>query len=211
MADQLDRWLRLLGGSEWEGPEGRDRAVREMRALGTDTVFPMLARKLSDVALETRCAAIKALSLTDAGRAVALLLPLLRDPDVVIRLSVCQALRVPEAQAAVQALVEVLRSDPDPQVRGYAAGALGHIGSPAAIPALLRAMDADHEPDVLGHTPGHSAASALDDLLGTNMTRIRLSESLCTLRPGPPDLEGLRRLAVQAYEAWSGGPAQDSR
>ncbi len=205
MVDQLDHWLRLIGVLEWEGFEGRDRAVRGMRALGTDMVFPMLAGKLSDPDINIRCAAIEALSLVDPERAVGLLLPLLRDSETVVRECACEALAVPEADVAVEPLLEVLRDDPDPQVRGTAARALGYIGSPAAIPVLLRAMDTDHEPDFHSHTPGGCAAAALDDLLGTNLTRIRLSESLYTMRPGPPDLDGLRQLALRTYEEWSRG------
>jgi HEAT repeat protein len=199
MEDRVDHWLRLLGGPDWEGPEARDDAIREMRGLGTATAFPLLVRKLSDTDLETRCAAIEAVGLVDAASAVEFLVPLLRDPDVVVRLCACEALSSPHAVAAVEPLIGVLRGDPDPQVRNYAASALGHISSRAAIPALLLAMDRDHEPDMHGHTPAHCAAMALDDLLGTNYTRIRLSESLCTMRPGPPDLDGLRKRAMQEY------------
>jgi len=195
-----------MGGPEWEGSEGRDRAVREMQAIGRATVFPLLMRKLSDPDVEARCAAIEALALLDAARSVEVLLPLLTDPEEVIRLSACEALSVPEALAAVEPLFAVLRSDPDPQVRGLAARALGHIGSRAAISALLRTVDGDHEPDIQCHTPSHCAAMALDDLLGTNYTRIRVSESTCTIRPGGPDLDGLRRRALEEYEeSQSGG------
>jgi hypothetical protein len=82
-------------------------------------------------------------------------------------------------ERAVPALAELLRRDPDPTVRGTAAYALGGIGSPAAIPALLAALGSDNESDELGHSPSSCAATALDDILGTAETRIRVSESLC--------------------------------
>jgi hypothetical protein len=97
----------------------------------------------------------------------------------------------------------VLQGDPDAQVRGTAAYALGGIRSPAAIPALLTALESDHEPDELGHSASSCAATALDDILGTDETRIRLSDGLCTMRGRPPDLERLKRLAREAYEGWS--------
>jgi hypothetical protein len=53
MENRVDRWLRLLGGPDWEGREARDAAVREMRELGTATVFPILLRKRSDADLDT--------------------------------------------------------------------------------------------------------------------------------------------------------------
>jgi hypothetical protein len=207
MENQVDRWLRLMGGPGWEGREARDSAVCEMQALGTETVFPLLTQKLSDPDLEVRCAAIEALGRVDAARAVEQLVPLLSDPEVVIRWVTCGTLSTPEALAAVEPLLAVLRNDLDPQVRNSAAYALGHIGSRAAIPALLRAMDTDHEPDIHCHTPSHCAAMALDDMLGTNCTRIRLSETTCTLRPGSPDLDGLRKVALQEYERWASGQA----
>jgi hypothetical protein len=64
-------------------------------------------------------------------------------------------------------------------------------------------MDSDHESDIHSHRPSDSAAMALDDLLGTNCTRIRLSATSCTLRPGPPDLDGLRKRALQDYQEWT--------
>ena len=203
MQDQTDRWFRLLGGPDWDGPAGRDCAVSEMRALGTEAVFPLLIRKLASSDLEVRCAAIEALGLVDAARAVEPLIPLLSDSEEVVRMCVCEALSDPMANAAVDPLLVVLRDDPDSQVRNYAAGALGHIGSRAVIPALLRTMDSDHEMDIHGHSPSHCAAMALDDLLETNFTRIKVSESTCKMRPGPPDLDALRKRAMEEYEKWT--------
>jgi hypothetical protein len=101
----------------------------------------------------------------------------------------------------------VLRRDPDPQVRGTAAYALGGIGSPAAIPSLLAALGSDHECDRLGHSPSSCAATALDDILGTHETRLRMAGGLCRMAAGEPDLDRLRRLATELFQQWSGGPA----
>jgi HEAT repeat protein len=176
-----------------------------MQAIGTANVFPLLTQRLSDLDLDVRCAAIEALGLVDARHAVELLVPLLSDQEEVVRICACEALSTPEAAAATESLIVVLRDDTDPQVRNYAARALGHIGRRAAIPALLRAMDTDQEPDMHGHTPSHCAAAALDDMLGTNCTRIRLPSGTCTMRPGPDDIDGLRNQAMQAYEEWASG------
>ncbi len=201
MENNVDRWLRLMGGPEWEGNEGRDRAICEMRALGTDTVFPLLAEKLSDPDLDSRCAAIEAIGQVDRERAVELIVPLLQSSESVVRWTACGVLGAPEARTAVGPLLTVLRDDTDPQIRNSAAWALGHIGDLVAIPALLQALASDHEEDIHCHTPSHCAATALDDMLGTNHTRIRLSGSLCTMRPGSPDLESLREEAIQAYRS----------
>jgi len=48
---------------------------------------------------------------------------------------------------------------------------------------------------------------ALDDILGTNETRIKVSKTLCRMREGEPDLNRLRRLAEERYQQWSGGRA----
>jgi PBS lyase HEAT-like repeat len=93
-------------------------------------------------------------------------------------------------------------------VRGTAAYALGGIGSPAAIPALLAVLGSDNEADELGHTPSGSAATALDDILGTSQARIKLSESLCTMRPGEPDLDLLRQTATERYQQWCAASAE---
>ncbi|MBM4067986.1 MAG: HEAT repeat domain-containing protein [Planctomycetes bacterium] len=210
--NRLQRWFRLLGGPNWEGPEGRDRALAEMTNAGVDDVMPLLVAKLSDRDLETRCAAIETMSLLDLERATPLLVPLLRDPDETVRLTVCEYLASPRAQAAVEPLIAVLRSDPDVQVRGYAACALGVIASPAAIPALLDALANDHELDCLGHSASSTSAHALDDILGTEFTRIRISDATRKMRPGPPDLESLAREAELVYRTWSrsGEPTDDT-
>lgn len=200
MEDRLSRWLALI-----EDHEGRTRVVEEMQAVGTDTVVPLLAAKLADPDMEVRCRAILALLFVDVGRAIGLVLPMLDDPEDTVRWHACGCLHDFGDERAVGPLVTVLAGDPDPQVRGTAAYALGGIGSPAAIPALLEAMDTDHEPDCLGHSASSCAATALDDILGTDETRIRVSDSLCQMRPGNPDPDRLRRLATELFQQWSGG------
>jgi HEAT repeat protein len=200
MEDPLSRWLALI-----QDREGRTRVALEMQAAGTDAEFPLLAAKLADPDIEVRCRAMLALLFVDAARAIDLVLPMLHDPEATVRWHACGCLHDFGDERAVSALVTVLASDPDPQVRGTAAYALGGIGSPAAIPALLEAMDSDHEPDLLGHSASSCAATALDDILGTIETRIRVSDSLCQMRLGKPDLDRLRRLATELFQQWSVG------
>lgn len=200
MDDQLARWLSLI-----EDHEGRTRVFEEMQAVGTDTVVPHLAAKLADPDMEVRCRAILALLFLDTGRAIDLVLPMLHDPEITVRWHACGCLHDFGDERTVGPLITVLAGDPDAQVRGTAAYALGGVGSPAAIPALLEAIDSDHEMDVLGHSASSCAAAALDEILGTNETRIRVSDSLCQMRSGEPDLDRLRRLATALFQQWSGG------
>ncbi len=65
-------------------------------------------------------------------------------------------------------------------VRNTAAYTLGGIGDPVAIPPLIDTMDNDHEQDELGHPAGGCAATALDNLLKTNYTRLKFADGLCT-------------------------------
>jgi HEAT repeat protein len=202
MEVQVRRWLRSMNGTR------SDPVVNEMRAIGTDTVFPLLRDKLADPEPEVRCAAILALVLLDSQRAVEVVAAMLADPDETVRWQAAGCLHDFGDERAIPMLIEVLRRDPDAMVRGTAAYALGGIGSPAAIPALLAVLGSDNEADELGYTPSGSAATALDNILGTNETRIKLSKSLCTMRPGKPDLDVLRHLATERYQEWSAARAE---
>lgn len=184
-----------------------DPVVDEMRAIGTETVFPLLRDKLADADLEVRCAAILALVLLDSRRAVEAVAGMLADPDATVCCQAAGCLHDFGDERAIPALAEALRRDPDPMVRGTAAYALGGIGSPAAIPALLAALGSDNEADELGYTPSECAATALDNILGSSETRIKLSGSLCTMRPGKLDLDLLRQMATKRYQHWSGASA----
>jgi hypothetical protein len=46
------------------------------------------------------------------------------------------------------------------------------------------------------------APAALDNILKTNETRLRLSNGLCKMRERPPDLERLKRIARESYADW---------
>jgi HEAT repeats len=203
---RLDAWLARLGGPGFESFDDRDRAVGEMRAAGTDAVLSLLGPLLTDDDLEVRCTACEAVLLVDAGSGVPLVLPLLRDPNEVVRLSACEGLWQYGDDRAVAPLVAALQSDDDPQVRGSAAMGLGRLGGPAVIPALLAAMVDDHEEDIQGHTPSWCAAMALDEILGTEETRVRVG-NVNRLPDKEPDLDKLRLLAEERFRQWSARPA----
>ena len=139
----------------------------------------------------------------DAPRAIELVLPLLDDPDSTVRWNACGCLHDFGDERAVASLIQVLQGDPDPQVRNTAAYALGGIGSPAAIPALLATLESDHELNELGYSASACAETALDNILGTDETRIRLPDGLCKMQEHPPDVDLLKRLAHEMYEDWS--------
>jgi HEAT repeat protein len=176
-----------------------------MRALGVEMVFPLLCDQLKAADPEARCDAITALSFLDPHRAVEPVVSMLVDPDTTVRWHASGCLHDIGDERAVAALCEVMRCDPDPQVRGTAAYALGGIGSPAAIPSLLAALGTDTECDMHGHSASSGSATALDDILGTNETRIDLGGGLRKMASYPPDLDRLRRLAQELFDQWSAG------
>jgi HEAT repeat protein len=171
-----------------------------MRAVGVKKVFPLLNERLKATDPEARCDAITALVFLDAHWAVEALVSMLDDPDTTVRWHACGCLHDFGDERAVPALCEVLRRDPDPQVRGTAAYALGGIGSPAAIPSLLAALESDNECDMHGHSASSGAATALDDILGTNEMRIDLGGGLRKMAGHPPNLDRLRRLAQELFD-----------
>ncbi|WP_165228338.1 HEAT repeat domain-containing protein [Aquisphaera insulae] len=205
--EQLERWLDAINRTDLSDPGRRERALDEMRAADGSAVFDRLRERLAADDPEARCAVITALVLLDARRAVEPVAAMLSDPDATVRWHACGCLHDFGDDRAVPALCTVMRDDPDPQVRGTAAYALGGIASPAAIPDLLAVLGSDNEYDELGHSPSSSAATALDDILGTDETRIRAGDHLRRLAGREPDLARLRSEAKALHERWSGGRA----
>ncbi len=139
--------------------------IAEMRAVGAAMLFPALAKMFADPDLEVRCRASLAALLIDETRGIDLVLPLLNDPDNVVRWHVCGLMHDFGNFRAVASLIERMRADPNPQVRGTAAWALGAIGDPAALPALKAIVELDHEEDVQGWRPSDYAKDAIDEIL----------------------------------------------
>jgi HEAT repeat protein len=200
---RLADWLARFGGPGFRDFEDQQQAIAEMRAAGTEELFLLLVPMLADRDPEVRCTGCTAVLLVNADEGLPLVLPLLEDPEDTVRWHTCGCLHEAGDDRAIVPLVRVLQSDKDPQVRGTAAYALGGIGSPAAIPALIAALESDHEYDGLGHSASSCAATALDDILGTNETRTKVSATLCKLSPWPPDLAALKRRAWAVYKSWS--------
>jgi len=151
---------------------------------------------------EVRCTVVDVLLKLCGWCGLPAALPLLRDQVDWVRWHVAGTLASYGNETAVDPLIGTLRSDPDPQVRGAAAYALGHISDPRAIPFLLDALEHDHEIDQLGHSPSSISATALDNILGTNQTRIKHDDGFCSLAPWKPDYEELKTQAKKLYENW---------
>lgn len=183
-------------------PLARMMLVDDLAAVPGRAPDP-IAGAVRDPDGEVRCVAAEvALQL---GLGLPAVQALLGDPEHWVRWHVTGLLSGYGDDTAVEPLVAALRTDPDLGVRGQVAYALGHLGSPAAIPHLLHALDHDREYDEQGHSPSSTSATALDNILGTNQTRIKHDGGYCSLAPWPPDYDTLRREAEELYRAWSEG------
>ncbi len=148
---------------------------------------------------ELRCQAALAIFYVAPIDGLELLVGLLDDVESFVRWHTCGLLHDIGDQRAIEPLIHLMKSDPDPQVRNTAAYALGGIGDARAIPALIETMDNDHEFDELGHSASSCAATALDDILKSNHTRIKLSGDLCTMSRQTPDLAELKTQAIELF------------
>jgi len=197
------QWLlertAALGGHGWREPEERERAIDELRAAGLDRLLPYLAELLRDPDVDMRCEACDAAVVIDEARSLDLVMPLLNDPDPVVRWNACGLMHDFGDERAIAPLIDLMTHDTDPQVRGTAAYALGGIGNPVAIPDLIRVMECDGEVDDLGHTPSHTAMTALDDIIGTEHTRLKVTETLRKMAPWPCDPASLKQDALAFY------------
>lgn len=205
----LKERLALLGGDGYQGEDAMKRAIEEMRAAGSERLFPVLVDLLRGADVEIRCKSCEAIYWIDRHRGLDLVLPLLNDPESVVRWNTCGCLHDFRDARAIEPLIDRLKHDPDPHVRGTAAYALGGIGSPEAIPALVETVRSDHEADQLGYTPSWCAAGALDEILDTNYTRIKVTETLRKLAPYPRDVESLIRTAMEHYRSTTKPNAPD--
>ena len=195
--DILRDWLPALCGAS-DDPN-RAKMIEKMHSIGLSRLRSALQELLRDPDSEMRCYAELAVFHVAPQEGLFLLLPLLDDPEVVVRWHTCGLLHDIGDKRAVQPLIQIMKTDPDPQVRNTAAYALGGVGDPSAIPALIETLDNDHEWDELGYSASSCAATALDDILKTNHTRIKLSDDFCTMQPKQLDLDLLKAKAMELY------------
>lgn len=182
--------------------------IDDLAELGPAEAVPLVAEKLHDADGEIRCEAAELMLRMEGQHGLSYVLPLFNDPLDWVRWNVLGSIPRYGDGSVVPALIEKLRADTDPSVRGQAAFALGHLGSPEAIPALIAALETDKEVDPLGHSPSSISATALDDILGTNETRISMDDGFCKLSPWTPDYDRLKRRALALYTQWKTEPEQ---
>jgi hypothetical protein len=179
--------------------------IDDLAALGPEEAVSLVAGNLRDADGEIRCEAAELMLRMEAEHGLPYVLPLFDDPLNWVRWNVLGDIARYGDDSVVPTLIKKLRTDTDPGVRGQAAFALGHLGSPEAIPALIAALETDKEVDPLGHSPSSISATALDNILGTDETRIRMDDGFCKLAPWPPDYERLKKRALTLYERWKRG------
>jgi hypothetical protein len=179
--------------------------LAELRTASREAMLPALTQCLHDPDGECRVWAAELVLRLLGVQGIPMVLPHFENPVDWVRWHVVGMMHTFGDESALAPLVIRLRSDPEPGVRTQAAYALGGIGSPSVIPLLLEVMEQDHEADSQGHTPSSVAATALDEIVGTNHTRIKVTETLRTLAPWPPDLEALKSAAQDCYTLWLRG------
>jgi HEAT repeat protein len=138
-------------------------AARALAHCGGEQAVPLLLATLQDADAMLRVVAVLALGAIHNRRpaVVAPHLPqlavLLADEDGTVRQAAADAL-IQCGDAAVEALVAVLRFGEHEGARSRAAAALRKIGTPATVPALFRCLN---DPNYLVHT---YAYEALDEM-----------------------------------------------
>ena len=195
MHEEIRSWLTQLRG----GAAQDEAVICSMRSFGLERLIPYLREMLGAPDPDLRCQAALAIFYVAPIDCLDLLLGLLDDVESVVRWHTCGLLHDIGDQRAIEPLIHLMKTDPDPQVRNTAAYALGGIGDARAIPALIKTMDNDHEFDELGHSASSCAATALDDIMKSNYTRVRLTGDLCTMSRKTPDLAVLKSQAMELF------------
>jgi HEAT repeat protein len=193
--EEIRNWLTQLRG----GAAQDEAVIGSMRSFGLERLIPYLREMLGAPDPELRCQAALAIFYVAPIDGLDLLLGLFDDVESVVRWHTCGLLHDIGDQRAIEPLIYLMKTDPDRQVRNTAAYALGGIGDARAIPALIETMDNDHEFDELGHSASSCAATALDDIMKSNYTRVKLSGDLCTMSRKTPDLAVLKSLAMELF------------
>lgn len=187
--------MQLRGGTEQD-----EAVISRIRTFDLgEQLIPCFREMVAASAPEFRCQAALAIFYIAPLDGLDLLVELLDDTEIVVRWYVCGLLHDIGDQRAIEPLIHLMKTDPDPQVRNTAAYALGGIGDARAIPALIETMESDHEFDELGHSAGSCAATALDDILKTNYTRVKLVGNLCTMSRSTSDLALLKTQAMELF------------
>ena len=115
---------------------------------GTQAIIELLSERLKSPDVETRRAAVSALTWLEAGSAYHAVLAALNDSDAQVRHGAVAALGEMVDPRALPAIRERLTKDPDAGVRGEAAYRLGKFGDRTVVAALEAAAKNDADPIV---------------------------------------------------------------
>lgn len=115
---------------------------------GTPAIVDLLTDRLTHGDVETRRAAVQALTWLDATAASHALITALGDPDALVRQGAVAALGELVDPRSLPAIRERLLKDTDAGVRGEAAYRLGKFGDRTVVPALRAASTRDPDPAV---------------------------------------------------------------
>ncbi len=164
--EQILKYLQVFGGSGRKVEGSLDHVLNELRAIGTDILFPFLMSQINDRNgdINIRCQSSRALLNIDKNKGIELLLPFFNDSDSTFRWDICGLMHEFGDERVIEALINRMKNDPDPQIRGTAAYALGGIGIPDTIPALQETVNNDFESDNLGYSPSFCAESAINEI-----------------------------------------------
>jgi HEAT repeat protein len=129
--------------------EARAAMAHALGQIGVNDVAAPLTQALGDADPLVKAASLQALRDVYGFHDGMVAVPLVRDPDAVVRGEAATTIGMLRTQAAASALVAAL-ADADPVVRKKAAWALGNVGAPVAVagPALQMAATNDPNPFV---------------------------------------------------------------
>jgi hypothetical protein len=129
--------------------EARAAMAHALGQIGRSDVATPLTQALGDSDPFVKAASLQALREVDGFHDGMVAVPLLTDPDAVVRGEASTTIGVMHTQSAAAALVAAL-SDPEVLVRKKAAWALGNVGAPVGVagPALQTAATSDPNPFV---------------------------------------------------------------
>jgi HEAT repeat protein len=129
--------------------EARAAMAHALGQIGNGDVATPLKGALADSSPVVKAASLQALREVTGFHDGMVAVPLVSDPDAIVRGEAATTIGVMRTQAAAPALVKAL-TDPEVSVRKKAAWSLGNIGAPVSIagPALQTAATSDPNPFV---------------------------------------------------------------
>jgi len=143
--DVLDQaGVELARRMDDPSPAVKQAAAQALGAVGsTQTIVELLTERLTHSDVETRRAAVQALTWLEAGSAYHVLIKALGDSDAQVRQGAVAALGEMVDPRSLPAIRDRLLKDTDAGVRGEAAYRLGKFGDRTIVPALRSVLARD--------------------------------------------------------------------